>query len=74
MSKLDGKKITRAYPFYEHLAVLDDQGNKYFMSYEEVTAVLSEFVFNVEHKKKRMHLHHITPDVDLLYDKDVYPD
>ena len=73
MSKLDGKKIVRAYPFYEHLAVIDDQDNKYFMTYEEVTAVLSEFLFDVEKKKKRSHLHHLTPDVDLLYHQDVYP-
>jgi len=73
MSKLDGKKIVRALPFYEHLAVWDDQGKKYFMTYDEVTAVLSEFLFDIEQKRKRAHLHHLTPDVDLLYHQDVYP-
>ena len=73
MSKLDGKKIVNAYPFYEHMAVIDDQGNKYFMKYEDLKTVLSEFLFDIEVKRKRSHIHPITPDVDLLYEQDMYP-
>ena len=73
MTRLNGSKITSANIFYEHIYVVDDQGNSYFLSPKELTAILSEFIFNVEQKRKRKHLHPVTPDVELLYNQEQYP-
>lgn len=70
---IDGKKITQVSPHYEQISVWTDDGKRYFLSYAELQAILSEFLFNAEMKKTRTWLHPITPDVDLLYHQEQYP-
>jgi hypothetical protein len=69
---LDGQKIVLVTPHYEHLLVVDDKGNKYFMTYEELLPMFTEFLFETQVKRVRTHLHPITPEVELLYDQKTY--
>ena len=70
---LDGKKITQVSPHYEQISVWID-GNRYFIKYQDLLPIMSEFLFKAEKKRTRTWLHPVTPDVDLLYDQDRYPD
>jgi len=69
---LDGQKIVSVVQHYEHLMVVDDKGNKYFMTYEELLPMFSEFLFETQKKRVRTHLHPLTPEVELLYDQKTY--
>lgn len=71
---VDGKKITQVAPHYEQIAVWTSDKKKYFITYSELQNILSEFLFNAEKKKTRTWLHPVTPDVDLLYNQDQYPE
>jgi hypothetical protein len=44
------------------------------MSYQDLHAMMHEFIFDAEKKKTRTWLHPVTPDADLLYHQDQYPD
>ena len=71
---IDGKKITQVSPHYEQVSVWTSVGSRYFMKYSDLIPILGEFIFTAEKKKTRTWLHPVTPDVDLLYDQDKYPD
>ena len=69
---LDGKKITQIAPHYEQISVWID-GVRYFIKYSDLTAMMSEFIFEAKKKRTRTWLHPVTPDVKLLYDQNKYP-
>lgn len=71
---IDGKKITLVVPHYEQILICTEDGKRYFLKYNELKNILSEFLFTPEKKKTRIWLHPVTPDVDLLYDQDRYPE
>ena len=71
--KINGSEITSVSVYYENLYIGTEDGNHYFMSPADVLVMMNEFIFDVEMKKTRTWLHPVTPDVDLLYDQDKYP-
>ena len=71
--KINGSEITSVNVYYENLYIGTGDGNHYFMSPADVLVMMNEFIFDVEMKKTRTWLHPVTPDVDLLYDQDKYP-
>lgn len=70
--KIDGSTISSAHPFHENILVYDDKGKQYFLSPKDLTAILSEFLFIAEKKRKRTHLYPILPTVELLYEQELY--
>lgn len=74
MKIVDGKTIEGVGPHYEQLGIQLSDGSYMLMSYKDLHAILHEFLFEIEVKKTRTWLHPVTPDVDLLYDQERYPD
>ena len=74
MKRVDGKNIESVGPYYEQIGIRMSDGSFYFMSYQDLHAMMHEFIFDAEKKKTRTWLHPVTPDADLLYHQDQYPD
>jgi len=72
--KINGTQIEGVNIFYENLIVHASNGKRYFLKPSELVGIMNEFIFEAEKKKTRTWLHPVTPDVDLLYDQDKYPD
>ena len=73
MKIVDGNSITGVGPHYEQLGIRLDDGSYVYLSFQDLHAILHEFLFEAETKKTRTWLHPVTPDVDLLYRQDRYP-
>jgi hypothetical protein len=50
---LKGKDISECHDFYENVVVMDKDGEKYFISHDEILKVLQKHEFNVEKKRHR---------------------
>lgn len=71
---VDGIRIVKVYPHYEQMVVVLDDDTRFFISYEDLIPVLSEFIFEKEKKRTRTWIHPVTPDVNLLYHQEKYPE
>jgi hypothetical protein len=69
---LDGKNISGTQTYHKNILVIDDNINRYYITPEELTAILSHFLFKTEKKKNRWYLQHVQPDVELLYEEERY--
>jgi hypothetical protein len=74
VAKVNGTKIESVNIYYENLYIKTTDGKYYFMKPSDLLFILNEFVFEAEKKKTRTWLHPVTPDVDLLYHPENYPD
>jgi len=70
--RIDGQSITSAYPHYENVRIVTADGTEFFLTSDELTAIMNEFLFDVEKKKTRSWATHVEPDVDLLYEQEKY--
>jgi hypothetical protein len=73
IGKVNGNKIESVFIYHENLFIQTADGKKYFLKPSELLVMMSEFIFEAELKRTRTWLHPITPDVDLLYHQENYP-
>ena len=74
MKRVDGTQIESVGPHYEQIGVRMSDGSLFYMSYKDLLVMMNEFIFDAEKKKTRTWLHPVTPDADVLYKQDQYPD
>ena len=53
MATITGRHFVSFYTSYENIIVIDDQGNKYYLSPKELEYLLYEKGFNITKKKSR---------------------
>ena len=73
IGKINGTEIDSVSVYHENLYVRTTDGNHYFLNPKEVLVMMNEFIFEAELKRTRTWLHPVSPDVDLLYHQENYP-